>query len=410
MQALIWSRMAENAGPHRPRKGQTSNPLFDLFADQPAPLKPSAQQCLENAIKLAPDRIETHRDLFGIYREEGKLGKAKKIAQETLKRFPGDFATLESLATLCVDNQEYKQALDYLEQAIHANPLDRGLPSILAIIRQRWGLQLTLAGKYEPAREQFELALKTWAGPKTTLLCQWAMCELKAKNTARADELIGQALAGPADRLACRYTLVGESIRAKLPPAEKKRIAADLKAALAANPTPDEIYHLIQSAGQQHLVHEEAFHGQKTQEKTIVKFLDQIHFDAFSEDQLVFLAKDLQTLEARKPWLNCLNYARRKFLKNPFFRLSFVEYYLMENTADPKTHLAREHLDAARRLANEMPRGDVQQRMLDDIQQKEELIARFESRNRGMMDVLDRVFGNAREPFDDDDDYDDDYD
>lgn len=412
MQALIWSRMAENAMPHRPRKGHSGNPLFDLFADHPEPLKPSAEQCLENAVKLAPDQIESQRALFEIYRLDGKVGKAKKIAQGLLKRFPDDFQTLNSLAELCVDNQEHKQALMYLEKAMQANPLNRDLPGIAAIVRQRWGLQLTLEGHFDEARAQFDQALKSWSGSKTPLLCQWAACELKAKNPTRAEELIAQALAAPDQRLAGRYALVGESIRAKLPPADKKRIAADLKSALTETPTPAEVVTLIYNAAQQHVVHDEAFLGQKTQEKTILKFLDQIHFDAFDERQLVCLTQYLQTLEARKPWLNCLNHARRRFLKNPAFRLSFVDYYLTENTDNPKTHLAREHLDAARRIVNDMPRGDAQQRLLDEIQDKDELVAKFESRQRGMMDVIDRIFGNFGHDPDDDNDFeedDDDY-
>jgi tetratricopeptide (TPR) repeat protein len=406
VQALIWSRMAENAGPHR-RRGSGVNPLFEILSERTATLKPGPEQCLEKAIKLAPDRIESQRALFDLYRDDDKLAKAKKLAQQMLKRFPDDFETLEDLAGVCVDSQEYEEAVDYLEKAIQANPLERKLPGFLALIRQRWGLQLTLDANYVEARNQYEMALKTWPGARTPLLCQWAMCELKAKNEARADELIAQGLSAPDQRLACRFSLVGESIRAKLPPAEKKRFAADFKAALAEPRTPAEIIVLIQSAAQQHLVHDEAFHGQKTQEKSIVKFFDQIDFNAFDETQCTVLTAALQTLEARKAWLNCLNYARRKYLKNPHFRLSFVEYYLTENTGDPKTHLAREHLDAARRLANDLPRGELQQQLLEEIQHKEEVTAALEARNRGMMDVFDRVFGGG--PFGDDYDDDDDY-
>lgn len=409
VQAMIWSRMAENAMPDRKRKGQSGNPLFDLFADNTGPLKPSAEQCLEKAIKLAPDRLESYRDLFDVYCRDRKYAKAKKIGQELLKRFPNDAATLEALALMCVENQEYQKALEFLQKAVQANPLDRSIHTILAIVRQRWGLRMTLDGKFDNAREQYDHALKIWTGPKTPLLCQWAVCELKAKNSTRADELIAQALADPGQRLACRYTLVGESIRAKLPPKEKKRIAADLKAALSEAPTPAEIVVLIQSAGQQHVVHDETFHGQKTQEKSIVKFLEQMHFEVFDEMQLSILVGGLQVLQARKAWLNCLNFARRRYLKNVLFRLSFVDYYLLDVSTDPKTHLAREHLDAARRLIQEMPRGEEQQRLLDEIQDKEEFLTQLESRNRGMMDVLDQIFGNKPMPFNDAaDDYDDD--
>jgi hypothetical protein len=226
---------------------------------------------------------------------------------------------------------------------------------------------------------------------------------LKAKNAEHADALIAQALAAPHERLACRYMLVGESIRAKLSPNEKKRFAADLASALAEAPTPREIINLIYNASQQHVVHDEKYVGQLKQEKTILKFLDAMQFDAFSEAEIESLLRYLRIMSARKPWLNCLNHARRRFLKNPAVRLSFVAYYLDDRTTNMKTHLAREHLDAARRLVGDMPRGEGQQKLLEEIREHEDLIVKIEAHHRSMMDVFDRVFGNSPS----EDDYDD---
>ena len=356
VRAIIWTRMAENALPERKRKGRSGNPLFDLFAAQTGPLKPSAEQCYENAIKLLPDALGNYRALFELYRYDNKLPKAKKLGQELLKRFPDHAETLEALGELSMDTQDYKKAQEYFEKAIQANPLNRVLRLDLAHARQLWGLKLTIEKKYDKAREQYESALKVWDGSPTTLLCQWAVCEMKAAKPTRAQELIAQALAEPDQRLACRYALVGESVRAKLSHKEKKQIAQDLKEALAQAPTPPEILVLLESAAQQRITHEETFHGQKAQEKTILKFLDEIHFDTFNEVQLERIATCLRALNARKPWLNCLNHARRRYLKSAFFRLSFADYYMLDPGRDNKRHLAREHLDAARRLVEELPR------------------------------------------------------
>lgn len=406
VQAMIWSRMAENALPERRRRGKSANPFFDLFANQTAPLKPSAEKCYENAIALAPDRLAGYIPLFNLYRDAGKLAKAKKLGVQMLKHFPDHADTLEALGELSLEARDYKKAQEYFEKSIQANPLDLELRGKLAHARQNFGLKLTLEKKYDAARAQYEKALHLWEGAKTPLLCQWAVAELKAGNAPRAEELIAQALAESDQRLACRYALVGASVRAKLPPKQKKSIADDLKAALVQTPTPAEILVLLESAADQRLVHDKSFHGQKSQEKTILKFLDAIQFDAFDEAQLQRITVGLETLNVRKPWLHCLNHARRHYLKNPFFRLSFVEYYLMEGRY-PKTHLAREHLDAARTLVEQMPRGEEQQRYLDAIKVSEGFIAELNARHPSMTDMLDRMFGDFGPDMDDDDDYDD---
>jgi tetratricopeptide (TPR) repeat protein len=409
VQALIWTRMAENAVPKRTRRIRSGNRLFDILASQTAPLKPNAEQCYENALKLAPDRLETYCALFELYRADDKTSKAKKLGQELLKRFPDHAETMAALGELCMDTKDYKKAQEYFEKAIQANPLERSLRGELARAKQNYALSLTLEGKHDKARAQYQQAMQLWDGSKTPLLCQWAVAEWKANNPARAEELIAQAQAEPDHRLACRYTLVGESVRAKLPFKEKKKFAHDLKTALASaegGPTPAEVLVLLESAAHQRSTHFEAFHGQKTQEKTILKFLDGITFGAYSEQQLMRICVGLQALDARKPWFKCLNHARKHFLKNPFFRLSYVNYYLTENSRDPKTHLAREHIDDAHRLVQEMPRGELQQQYLEQIQELEKVIAEMNARNPSMIDIMDRFYSPFN-PFGDDDDEDD---
>jgi tetratricopeptide (TPR) repeat protein len=406
-QALLWSRMAMNASFKQSRRRSSGNPFFDLFAAHPAPLKPGPEQCLENAVKLAPDQLENYRALFELYRASNKISKAKKVGNQLLKQFPDHAETMRALGELSMDTRDYKKAQEYYEKALHANPLDQSLRFDLARAKQNYGLALTLDKKYDQARAQYEQAVHLWDGSKTSLLCQWAVVEWKANNPARAEELIARANAEPDHRLACRYALVGESVRAGLPAKQKKQFAQELKAALAEGPTPAEILVLLESAAHQRETHDDSFHGQKTQEKTILKFLDGITFDAFDERQLMRLCIGLQTLNARKPWLNCLQHGRRRFLKVPFFRLSLADYYLTERSRDPRTDLARAHLDDARRLAGEMPPGEHQQTYLEQIREREQLIAQIAARSPTFLDMMDGMFSDG--PFPDDDDfYDDD--
>lgn len=404
VQALIWHRMAENAVNGEPG-GLAAHPIFGRLAAPTAAIKPTAEQCLEKAIKLAPDRLESSLALFVLYCHDDKSAKAMKVGQDLLKRFPDHALTMENLGQLCMKCKDYKSAQEYFEQAMQVNPLDRSLRVKLGRAKQNYALTLTLANKFAEARGQFEQALHLRDGVKTSLLCQWAIAEMKAKDPARATELIAQAQAQPDQRLACLYALVGESVRAKLHIADKKRIAKDLKDALTQTPTAAEILALLESAKQQRLTHDDAFVGQKTQEKTILKFLDSIKFSAFDETQLVRLCDGLGILEAFKPWLKCLNHARRHFLKNPLFRLSYADYYLRDKH-EAKTHLAREHLDDARRLVGEMPRGEQQQQLLEKIKLRDEKIAEIDARNPSMSDVMDRIFGgfgaDMGEDFDED--------
>src|SRR5439155_20806350 len=141
----------------------------------------------------------------------------------------------------------------------------------------------------------------------------------KPAATDRVAELIARAEAAADQRLAVRYGLVSESIRAKLPAADKKRLAAELNAALAQRPTPGEVLALLEMAAQQRMRLLDAYRGQKTHERTFLGFLDKVPLDEFGEADLVKLIVHLQTLEARRPWQRCLDVAERAYPESPAF-------------------------------------------------------------------------------------------
>ena len=404
VQALIWSRMAENAHPHMQKRSASGNPFFDMFARQTKPLKPSAEACFQKAIELAPDRLDAYRDLLHLYLDEDKIAKAKKIGAELIKRFPDHADTLEILGELCIQTKAYNKAEKYFEKAIEANPLDRMLRDKLRRARQNLALKYVCDDQFVKARKQLERTLQLCDNPGLTVRCLWAVAEVKANDPARAQELIAQALVEPAHRLAVRYGLVVAAARVDLPAQEKKQLTDDLKAALAQPATPLEVLLLLEIAAYDRSVYGDGFPGQKTHEKTILKFFEKVDLNGFDEPQLVQNCANLGALQARKAWLKCLTHARRKHPKNVFIRLSFVDYYLMDESRDPKTHLAREHLDAARGLVEALPRGEVQQQYLERIQMMEELITELESRRPTIFDMMGHVFGDYGPVFDDDED------
>ena len=77
---------------------------------------------------------------------------------------------------------------------------------------------------------------------------------------------------------------------------------------------------------------------------------------------------------------------------------------MLESRA-PKTHLAQGHLGEARGLVEEMPRGELQQQYLEQIKEREQIIAEFNARNPSMMDMMDRFFTGGFGPDLDDDDF-----
>jgi tetratricopeptide (TPR) repeat protein len=400
-QALVWAHIGEQAAEYAENEPPEMPFMFGRF-EKPPPLKPDAVACFQRSIELAPERLEGYLALFILHREHGDTDKAGKIGQELLKRFPDHAATSEALGDLYLETQQSDKARQCFEKALSANPLERRLRIKLARARQNVGLALTIDKKFQAARAEYEAALGLAEGPQTALLCQWAVLELKAGAPERAAELIARAQAASDQRLALHFGLVSESIRAKLPPAEKKRLAADMKTALAEPPTPGEVLALLEAAAQQRKRQLDAYHGQKTHERTFLRFLDSVSLYEFKEDEVVKLCGYLQAMDARGPWQRCLERAEFEYPHNAAIALSHLDYLLTQKS-EPSPWIVRDRLDRARRLIQALPR-EAQDRLLPGLRQREQQVHAL----GGMADpmsMLDRIFGfDGPDDEDDDDD------
>jgi tetratricopeptide (TPR) repeat protein len=407
VQALIWLHMGQNATEQDLEAKKEIPYLFQPFYEKPQPLKPGAVECFEKCVALSPDRLEGYLALFHLHREAGGTAKARKVGEQLLKRFPEHAETSEALGDLSLETQEAAKARTFYEKALAANPLERRLRAKVVLARQNVGLELTVAGKFDDARAAYEAALAMNDGPATPLYCQWAVLEWKAGNADRAAELTARAAAMAGERLAVRYTLVGESIRAKLSPAERKRLANELTETLAQTPTPAEVLALLEAAAAQRRRQLDAFRGQKTHERTFLRFLDKIPISEFSEGELEKLCSYLQSLDARRPWQQYLRIAERRFPENPAFPLSQLDFLLSRQGADGRPWALTDELERARELVHQLPR-EAQERFLPLLRERQKQVEAITGAQVSPMDILGNMFDGFDGPEDfDDEDFDD---
>ncbi len=388
-QALVWERMGHNAA-EQERDAGRQQPWFFRLYEKPPPPKPGAAPCFERSIKLAPDRLDGYLALFHYHREHEQTAKARKVGEQLLQRFPDHAETSEALGDLSLETQEPARARAYFEKALAANPLERRLRGKLARARQNLGLERLLAEDFDGARAEYDAALALNEGPATSLLAQSAVLEIKAGRPEAAAELIARAEQTPDQRLAVRYALVGEATRAKVPPAERKRLSDELTAALAGPPRPAEALALLAAAAHQRQRKLDAFRGQKTLERTFVRFLDRIPFDEFDEDGLIKLCAYLQLLDARRPWERLLKQAGRRFPNTPFFPLSYIDFYMSRRDPGGSIGYIRGYLERARQLVHRLPR-EQQERYLPLLRRQEEQVGALDPGQLDMFDMMGRM-------------------
>lgn len=394
-QALIWARMGGNALPSTRRRGPQRGSIFELFFEsrQPLSLKPTAEECFRKSIALAPDRLEPYLALFQLLRQAKQPAKARKVGQELLKRFPDHAATMEALGDLAVEERDVKTACDHYAKAMQANPLERGLRAKLARARQNLALEQTREQKFDAARAEYHQALALWEGSKAPLLCSWALLERKAGDPERERELLDQARAEPDRRLAVPYLVLCEAVRAKLPPAQRKALAEAFEAEQARlPPTPPEVLRLLEAAAAQRADRLEAFTGQKTREKALLKFLDEIPLKTFDEAQTVRLCESLLALQARKPLETALRAAQKRFPHTPTFPLLCVDFFLTGRSPDRVIFPMNQRLEEARRLAEALPRGEQQQQILEEIREKQQRVRELDEELFGGFNPADDIF------------------
>jgi tetratricopeptide (TPR) repeat protein len=373
VRALIWCRMAVNAANLPDLDNLGLPPFLQDHPSRPKPLKPGSEDCFEKSLAFAPDLLEAHQDLLSYLQDQDKPKKAEKAARRFLKQFPNNLHAVESLAELCMEMQDYTEAIDLYEKATQIDPLDKDLRESLSTAHTFQARTQAEEGRFDAARAEFQLALSTAKGDNSSVYCKWAACEFKAGETVRAEELLSQALADVGSRLGVTYSMLIEVIRLKLTKL-KKRFNDEFNALLAAPPDAASAVAIAETAA----IHKAAnvtYHGQKTHEKKVAAYLEKALRVAISEDQTFEICRSLLLLEDRKLLGEYARLGGRSYPKNPFFPFFAAEAYILMGPYRCPRWEVRDLLQKSRVLAADWPADSHKDWLLDEIKRREEMVS-----------------------------------
>jgi tetratricopeptide (TPR) repeat protein len=405
MRAMIWQHMGHNADIAADSPPLPSSP-FDYYEGPPGPLKPSAEQCFAEALKLAPEQLAAHVAVVQHFLDHNKRGKALQAAKRLLKQFPDHVSTLTAAGDISLENGSYKDALALFQRALEVNPLDARLRARLCAAHTAQAGAQVEAGDFDRARAGFKTALSlAEADDKTAILASWAACEFKAGVPDQAEELLGQAGSAPGQALAVAYQMLVSSIRFKLGKPLKTRFEAELNRLLAEPPDVAAAVALarlaagLARAGVKYV-------GQKTHEKKVVAYVDRARHGDFNEGQLLQLCAALPTLKAVRLLQNFFQTGQQRFPSNPRFYVAELDYLMSLPRHRWQPWRVQPLVAKIRELASALPAAE-REALLKRVQEAEdELIAANPfARLFGNMDPMGR-FG-FEEDGDDDDEFDD---
>ncbi|MGH7170636.1 MAG: hypothetical protein ACRELG_10195, partial [Gemmataceae bacterium] len=400
--ALIWQHMGHNAASiPEPRKNQ-SRRSFGLFDEDEllAPLNPPAEKCFQKSLELAPDLLESHEALIRYHLEAKREGKAEKAARQLLEHFPNHVPTLELLSDLRRKRGDSAAALELIQQALRSNALDRRLRRKVSDAHLLFARTHVEAGRFDEARQQFQLALDLSSGPDgSMILAHWAACEFKAGDETRAEELIPQALARTTAAVGVSYLLLTEVLRLKLARGLKKRFDQDLKSGLAT-PNVDGAVFLTRILAGLHISGVK-YIGQKGHTQKVLSYIYKARDLDFSEPQLEELCRNLLDMEAYSQTRRSANMGEQRYPESPVFPYLNALAWIREKGRQVRTWRVVPLLKRARSLAQAQPSNERRDRMLEDIDKHLLELNPFD------LDFLGRMFGFGEE--DDYDDADDDW-
>ena len=306
-------------------------PLPPFLRDQmprPKPLKPSAEECFRRSLELGPDQLETHEELVHFYQEQNKPRKAEQAARELLERFPTHVSTLQALANLRIQEQDYAEGISLLERALQANPLDQQLRRQLSTAHVFQARAHAEAGQFEQARAEFRMSLSLGEGDRSAVYCKMAACEFKAGDADRAEEYLCQALASNGSQLSVAFSMLIEVIRLKLPAKLKNRFNQDFNTLLAA-PADGATAAAIAQTAASHRAAGVTYRGQKTHEKKVLNYLQKAQKVQWTEEQLDTVCKALFDLKAQRMLHGFAELGQGRFPNNPYFPFWEVQAHML---------------------------------------------------------------------------------
>jgi tetratricopeptide (TPR) repeat protein len=350
-------------------------------------------------LELAPDQLETHEALVRHHLEAKREGKAEKAARQLLKQFPDHVPTLELLSDLRRKRGEYTEALALAQQALKGNPLDRRLRRKVSDTFLLLARQLVETGSFEEARQAFGSALDLSGGPDgSIILAHWAACEFKAGDSARAEDLLQQALSRTPAAVGVAFLLLTEVMRLKLDRTLKTRFEKDFKDGLSVPSQAGAVFLTRILAG----VHAGgvSYVGQKGHSQKVLSYIHKARDLNFDQTPLEELCQNLLDLEAYPRARRFANIGERQYPQNPFFPYLHAMAWIRAEGRRIRPYQVVPLLQNAQRLAKARPPDERRDRLLADIEKHLHELNPFD------LDFLSRLFdmGGGMDNFENDDD------
>jgi len=367
--ALIWCHMGRNAASMPDAKQLKKLPAFmrDGFRHLPK-LKPSAEECFQRSLTLAPDQRETHEAAFDFHEKRDEPAKAEAAARSLLEHFPEHVPTLEKLADQCLATEKHADALGLLQRALKSNPLDRRLRGRVSNAHTLLARSHAEADRFDAARAEYQAALAFHEGKGSeTIYCKWAVCEFRAGVPERAEELIRQALGLASHPMDVAYTLLAESIRLKVPRPVKARFEKEFAAALAEPAVPKAALACLAMAAGYHQA-KVKYHGQKVHTKKLLTYLEQVPQNDWTEPLLEQLCLALLQLDEMKTLRKYTALGRKRFRENAQFPFVEATSYMLPHPDRAPVWKVMPLLQTAEKLAQKHPTDPRLQEMLKLIE------------------------------------------
>ena len=350
--------------------------------------------------------LEAHEALVPLLRRKRQPAKAEKAARQLLEQFPDHLPTLEALSELLVEKEKYAEALELLQRAWKANPLNRELRAKVATAHLFAARGYALEDRFDDARREYQAALNlTEPEGVYGILGRWAACEFRAGQTERAEELLQQAKAKAPSALAVAYQLVVECVRLKLHRSLKTRFDKEFKAGLEEPATPAAAAALADLT-RALMMSGVAYHGQKTHAKKVLAYVEKAAGGDFSEAQMEQVCSALVDLKSVRAARRYLERAQHKFPANPQFPYWEALTYMTGDLEDVRPYQVTPLLEKAQRLAEALPPDARRDKLLHDIQDRLKALAAMHPFGLGFMGGMFGAFDDYWDDADDDD-YDD---
>ena len=317
-----------------------------------------------------------------------------------LEHFPDHLPTLEGLSEILLEREEYGEALELLQRAWKANPLNRELRSHVATAHLLTARGHSLADRFDDARREYQAALNL-SDPAEAygVYGRWAATEFRAGQKERGEELLARAKEKAPSGLATAYQMLVETIRLKLPRPYKARFDQEFKAGLAEPATPAAAAALVgltRALMKSHV----SYYGQKTHAKKVLAYVEKAAGADFTESQMEEVTSALVDLKSTRAARRFLEEARRKFPANPTFPYQLALTYMGGELEQAPLYQVRPLLEEARRLAEALPPDARREKLLRDVQDRLHALA---AANPFGMGFMPDFFGSFFDDWDGDD-------